>query len=47
MEWVEYRRLREHERGYWWHVGTRALLASVLRGAVPPEPRRPGPDAGC
>jgi SAM-dependent methyltransferase len=47
MELVEYERMREHERSYWWHVARRSLLADVLRWGVPEDPERPGLDLGC
>lgn len=47
MEIEEYRRLREHEERYWWHVGRRALLEALLRWGVPPDPARPALDVGC
>jgi SAM-dependent methyltransferase len=47
METREYRRLREHSRSYWWHVGKRALLRSVLERDVPPDGARPAVDIGC
>jgi len=47
MEPREYERLREHEQSYWWHVGRRDLIRSLLEHHVPPEPERPGLDIGC
>lgn len=47
MELREYRRLREEEERYWWHVGRRALLAAMLRKDVDPDPARCGLDIGC
>lgn len=47
MEPTEYRRLREEERSYWWHVGRRALLAAMLRTGVARDPSRAGLDVGC
>jgi SAM-dependent methyltransferase len=47
LELSEYRRLREEERDYWWHVGRRALLAAMLRRGVAPDASRPGLDIGC
>lgn len=47
MELSEYRRLREEEREYWWHVGRRALLAAMLRRDVAPDGARRGLDIGC
>ncbi len=47
MEPTEYRRLREEERDYWWHVGRRAMLAAMLRRGVPPDAARRGLDIGC
>jgi SAM-dependent methyltransferase len=47
MEISEYRRLREHEQTYWWHAGKRAMLSSLLRWGVPPDPARRGLDIGC
>jgi SAM-dependent methyltransferase len=47
MEIEEYRRLREHEEDYWWHVGKRALISALLAWGVPPDPRRPALDIGC
>lgn len=47
MEHREYQRLREHSRFYWWHVGKRALLRSVLEHGVPRDPSRPAVDIGC
>jgi SAM-dependent methyltransferase len=47
MDAAEYERLREHERGYWWHVARRTLLESLLAWGVPPDPRRPALDIGC
>jgi SAM-dependent methyltransferase len=47
MERREYQRLRQYSRSYWWHVGKRALLRSVLDHAVPADPARPALDVGC
>lgn len=47
MEREEYHRLREHEEKYWWHVGRRELLASMLRRGVPASGTRIGLDVGC
>lgn len=47
MESGEYRRLREHEERYWWHVGRRALLEALLRWGVARDPARPALDVGC
>jgi SAM-dependent methyltransferase len=47
MEAVEYERLREYERSYWWHVGKRTLLAELLRWGVPADAARRGLDIGC
>jgi SAM-dependent methyltransferase len=47
MEIAEYRRLREQEQGYWWHVGKRALISAMLRWGVPPDANRRGLDIGC
>jgi len=47
MERREYQRLREYSRSYWWHVGKRALLRSVLEHGVPADPARPAVDIGC
>jgi SAM-dependent methyltransferase len=47
MERREYQRLREYSRSYWWHVGKRALLRSVLERGVSPDPSRRAVDIGC
>ena len=47
MEHREYQRLREYSRSYWWHVGKRALLRSVLDQGVPRDASRPAVDIGC
>ncbi len=47
MERDEYRRLREYEEKYWWHVGRRELLAAMLRRGVAPSNARRGLDVGC
>jgi SAM-dependent methyltransferase len=47
MEHEEYRRLRDHEERYWWHVGRRDLLQAMLRRALPPSQTRVGFDIGC
>jgi SAM-dependent methyltransferase len=47
MEPVEYERMREYERSYWWHVGRRSLLVDMLRWGVPEDRARPALDLGC
>lgn len=47
MELEEYRRLREYEREYWWHVGRRFLLSAMLRTGVDEDRERTGLDIGC
>ena len=47
MEREEYRRLHEHEERYWWHVGRREMLATVLSKDVPRSASRRGLDVGC
>lgn len=47
LEIEEYRRLREYEREYWWHVGRRFLLSAMLRSGVSEDRERPGLDIGC
>jgi SAM-dependent methyltransferase len=47
MQAEEYRRLREQEERYWWHVGRRAVLAELLRKGVRPDVTRRGVDVGC
>ena len=47
MERIEYERMREYERTYWWHVARRSLLADMLGWGVPADPERPALDLGC
>ncbi len=47
MEREEYTRLREHEERYWWHVGRREMLATVLARGVRRDGERRGVDIGC
>jgi SAM-dependent methyltransferase len=47
MEPIEYERMREYERDYWWHVARRSLLTNLLRWGVPADSERAGLDLGC
>lgn len=47
MERSEYERLREQEVSYWWHVGRRDIIRSLLERHVPRDATRAGVDLGC
>ena len=47
MERSEYERLREQEVSYWWHVGRRDIIRSLLERHVPRDATRVGVDLGC
>jgi SAM-dependent methyltransferase len=43
----EHERLAELEDSYWWHVGRRHLIRSLLRWHLPPNSSREIVDVGC
>ena len=47
MELAEYTRMHEQEQSYWWHIGRRAVLGSVLARWLPPMNNLSILDIGC
>lgn len=47
LEPVEYRRMREYEERYWWHVARRDMLREFLLAGMAPSDSRLGLDLGC
>lgn len=47
MDAAEHERLAELEDSYWWHVGRRHLIRSLLRWHLPPADSREIIDVGC
>jgi len=47
MELSEYAQMERQEQDYWWHVGRRAVLTTVLSAQLPPTGKLVVLDVGC
>lgn len=47
MRAEEHDELADMESDYWWHVGRRHLIRSLLEARLPPDPNRRVLDVGC